>query len=93
MTDRIILKPTKEEAREIIWDDHEDFIIIKEEVIGKRRWSVYYQTIVKRKSDGLFFATSYSVGATEQQDEMPFEYSEPEFIQVFKTTKTVTVYE
>lgn len=84
---------TKEEARNIIYEDHEDYDVISDEIIDHRRWSVDHEVIIKRLSDEKFFQGNYSRGATESQDEEPFKYSEPEFTEVFLTTKTIQVYE
>ena len=40
-----------------------------------------------------FFSVIYSVGATEQQDEQAFEYSDAKFTEVFPVEKTITIYE
>ena len=74
---------TKEAAREIIGGDHE----------GYSRWSVSEHVIVKCISTGRYYQVDYSYGATEMQDEQPFEYDEPVFIEVKPTEKTITVYE
>ena len=36
------------------------------------RWSIYYKMVFSY--DGKYFMTKYSRGATEMQDEEPFEY-------------------
>ena len=84
---------TKEQAREIAWGDDPNLEIISERIIGRRRWSVDYEVIVKRCSDGKLFRDKYSVGATEGQDERPWEYTEPDFREVFPKEKTIVVYE
>lgn len=45
---------------------------IKEELIDKDRWMVCYRIIFKY--NGKFYETFYNVGATEMQDERPWEY-------------------
>lgn len=86
------LKLTRAEANGILWSDSEDFKIISNEIFEHTRWSVHHELIVQRISDGKFFRSYYSKGATEYQDEEPWEYAEPEFIEVFPTQVTVTVY-
>ena len=95
MSDRIREKliVTKEEARDIVCGDHDDYDVISNKIINLSRWNVRREVIIKRLSDGKFFKENYSEGATEHQDEIPFEYSEPEFTEVFLTTKTIQVYE
>lgn len=87
------IKFPKEEAREIIYGDHPDFETIKEQIVGQRRWCVEKKWIGKRK-DGKFFTVKYDEGATENQDEGPFEYDkEVVFTEVFAVEKTIVVYE
>ena len=68
MSDKIRekLNLTKEQAREITWGDSEDFEIISDQIISNTRWSIHHWIIVKRKSDGKYFADRYSLGATER---------------------------
>lgn len=87
------LKLTKQEGREIVWGDHPDYKTISDEIVDKSRWSVHYEITVKRLSDGKFFRETYSRGATEYQEERPFEYDDPDFTEVFPVEKKVIVYE
>lgn len=87
------LELTKEEAQDIIWGDHENFEVVEDEIVGDRRWSIDHRIVIQRVSDKKFFADTYSVGATEMQDEGPWEYSEPNFMEVFPVEKVITVYE
>lgn len=84
---------TKEQARDIIWGSNKDFIEIQDDIVEHRRWSVVHEIIVQRKSDGKYFKDNYNTGATENQDERPYEYTEPNFTEVFPVTKTYTDYE
>lgn len=91
--EKTILKLTPEEGRSIVWDDHDDFEKVETNIVDVTRWSVVYENIYKQKSNGKFFRTSYSVGATESQDEQPYEYvKEAVFTEVFPVEKLVTVY-
>lgn len=67
--------------------------IIKDNIIDHRRWSVDHRIIFER--DGKFYSTVYSVGATESQDESPWEFDGDmiDCIEVRKTTKTIEVWE
>lgn len=88
------LKLTPDEGRCIVWDDHDDFQTVETNIFDVTRWSIIYKDIYKQKSSGKFFKTSYSVGATEFQDEQPYEYvTEAVFEEVFPVEKLVTVYE
>lgn len=92
--ERETLEFTPEEGRNIIWGDTDDFKEISDEIVGTRRWSNDHEAVFQRISDGKFFSVSYSRGATESQDEKPFEYDkEAVFSEVFRVEKTVIVYE
>jgi hypothetical protein len=86
------LNLTSEQGRDII-DGHYNFAIIEDKIVGKRRWSTEYEIVVQRKSDGKYFKDGYRRGATESQDERPYEWSEPNFTEVFPVTKTYIDYE
>lgn len=66
---------------------------ISDRITGHRRWSIDHERIFE--NDGKFYKTNYSVGATESQDESPYENSpdEIECSEVRSVEKTVTVYE
>ena len=67
--------------------------IISDQIIENTRWSILHERIFKH--DGKFYQTIYSVGATEIQDESPYEYDgdEIECTEVRPVEKVVTVYE
>lgn len=63
---------------------------ISDEIVGTSRWSVQHEVIFKWK-DGKNYKTHYSVGATEQQDESPWEYeTEVNCVEVEQQQVTVT---
>lgn len=81
------------DALAAISGDHEDFDVIEEKVIGVSRWSIYYGATLQNKKDQKFYGVTYSTGATEMQDEYPFQYEdEVIFEEVFPVQKVVTVY-
>jgi hypothetical protein len=88
-----ILKLTPEEGRCIIYEDIEGFKIIKQDIMGKSRWSIVYEIVIQRLSDNKFFKSFYSKGATEYQDQLPYEYEKAIFEEVVPVEKTITVYE
>lgn len=45
---------------------------IKDTIIDNSRWSIIHEIVFEDK--GKFYMTTYSVGATESQDESPWEY-------------------
>lgn len=66
---------------------------IQKTIIDHSRWSVLYERVFEYV--GKLYCTHYSVGATEQQDEGPYEY-EPDEIEcqeVKPVEKLVIIYE
>lgn len=55
--------------------------IIKDELIDTSRWSLHYLMIFE--FDGKTYSVTYSRGATESQDEQPFEY-EGEYVDCYE---------
>lgn len=51
---------------------------VEETLVDTTRWSLLYELVFK--FSGKYYKTSYSVGATECQDESPFEY-DPDMIE------------
>jgi hypothetical protein len=85
---------TVEQARNMTWGDCEDtFEIASDTIVGKSRWSINHYLVIRRLSDNKFFADTYSVAATECQEERPWSYREPNFEEVFPVEKKVIVYE
>lgn len=79
---------TKEEAVDIL-DSGVD--IVSNEAVNRSRWSIIHALIFKK--DGKLYETYYSVGATESQDESPWEYDkEVECTEVEEYEKTVKAY-
>ncbi len=93
------MKIRKELAQKLVDpDDYEEeelegFKKVEDRQTSNSRWSINHTMVVEK--DGHFYRANYSVGATEQQDETPFEYDEDEieFKEVFAVQKTITVYE
>lgn len=90
--EREILTFTGDEANEIISGGHKDFNTIESEITGTSRWTIFKDIIVQRTSDGKFFESSYSFGATEMQDQSPYEYDEPVFGEVIPKEVVVIKY-
>ncbi len=82
-----------EEARGMFWGDEDEYKIVEDEIIDNRRWSIDHRLVIQRVSDGEFFAGHYSVGATEMQDERPWEYEDAVFHRVMPVKKVVVTYE
>ncbi len=62
---------------------HKDFLkneydlpwtALKDDIVDTSRWSIRHRIIFEH--NGKFYQTHYSVGATECQDESPWEYDD-----------------
>jgi hypothetical protein len=63
---------------------------VEDKIIGHGRWTVHHLAVFE--IDGRFYEARYSVGATENQEEMPWEYEkEITCIEVHKVTRMVEV--
>ncbi len=66
--------------------------VIEDKIVDNTRWSIVHDLVFK--FEGKFYTTNYSRGATEQQDERPWEYEEEVVCQeVRPVEKTIIVYE
>ena len=77
------------------WDDFDlNLKLIQEEIVYTSRWTIINERIYQNLDDNTYWQTNYSVGATECQDESPYEYDgdEIEFTQVFPKEVVTTVY-
>jgi len=80
------MKVSVEEARNIVYDDNEKFEKIEESIESTSRWSIYKTGIFEHLLTNKFYEISWSVGATESQDERPFEY-ETNDIELYEVEK------
>lgn len=66
------------------------FCAVEDKVVGNSRWSIQHE-IVFQDADGRFYQTTYSVGATEDQEEGPWEYDKlVDCVEVEKREVVVT---
>lgn len=87
------MKFKKEVLQELIDSGEFDGLkVIKDEVYDTSRWSILKQLVFSKEEK--FYMVCYSVGATEYQDEGPFEWSpnEIECTEVFPFEEVVIVY-
>lgn len=87
----------KDVLREVISDDaRESYCLerIENEIYDTSRWSNHYELIFRDTNGGHYWKTYYSVGATESQDEDPFEFEDGmiDCIQVEPVEVLVTQY-
>lgn len=80
----------RERMLAVLW--HDEGRVIKDEIYDTSRWSVHHELIFEL--DGGTYQTTYSVGATECQDERPWEYDGDliEVTPVHQIEKTVKVW-
>jgi hypothetical protein len=66
---------------------------VYDRITGHGRWTVHHERGFKH--EGKFYLTTYSVGATENQNVSPYEYEgdEVECAEVFPRERVVTMYE
>jgi hypothetical protein len=81
---------SREDARDLISGDYPNAKIIRDEITDKSRWSDSHSFVFEL--DGKYYEGGYYRGSTECQEERPFEYDEPEFVQVEPYEKTVIDY-
>lgn len=87
-----MIKLSREQSREIVYDDSEDFTIVYDKLVDESRWSLIHEIVIQHNETKKFYKTCYSVGATEMQDERPFEYGDPKWVEVIPKEVTITVY-
>jgi hypothetical protein len=80
---------TSAEMLEILWESND---VVEDRVIGNGRWSIEHEIVFKHEDK--FYRTTYSVGATESQDERPWEYQPIVTVtQVHQVERTVLKWE
>lgn len=72
------MKLTGKEARDIVWGDSDDWeeVINTVRAIDKSRWSIEKEGVFLHKPSNKYYKFYWQVGATEMQDEQPFEYED-----------------
>lgn len=83
---------SKEDLKDLVdFCEMENLEMVRDEILDTTRWSIINELIFKDKESGKLYRTNYSVGATECQDESPFEY-DPDYIECVEVKeKEVTV--
>ena len=92
MEREIIVFEDREEIAGIVhaYEQTDKWTVISNEITDQGRWTLQHEVILQRKSDGKFFITHYTVGATESQDHRSYEYDELVFYEV-KPVKVETI--
>ena len=79
-------------SKDTMLDILDSKFVISDEIVEHTRWSVVHEIIFKYEDK--FWQTYYSVGATESQEESPWEYDkEVGCFEVKPVEKMVVVYE
>lgn len=94
------MKIKKQLLQELIsgFHDCDRFEIVYDEICDTGRWSIHRECVIKDLTSGRFYDASYSEGATEMQDEEPFEYADTDengdigLREVFPYEETVVRY-
>ena len=81
---------TSKEGNEIVWNDHPDWTQVDGTEIMEDggRWSNCYNAVFFHKPSSTYYSLSWQQGATENQEEEPFEYNTPEPIEVVQKEVT-----
>lgn len=69
---------SKEEAEEIIWEDHEDWEMLRNtrNIICTSRWTKTYEAVFLHKPTQKHYQVEWNVGATEIQEGIDAFYSD-----------------
>lgn len=87
-----VINISKETMKLILWENLDNTEILVDDIIDNSRWSIMHLFIFKY-TDGKIYETTYSIGATESQDERPWEYEdEVECVEVEPYEKMVIDY-
>lgn len=85
------MKLSAEVAREVIYGDNEDWKEVTKSITSRSRWSIFYEGVFLHVPSNKHYWFNWSVGATEQQDEIPYEFDkEVEPVEVRPVEKVVT---
>ena len=63
-----MIKIPKEELLELLYGEE----VVEDTIIENSRWSILHNLVFRY--NGKVYETTYRVGATEQQDESPWEF-------------------
>lgn len=86
------VKFPREYMRDLLWGGAEGAKVVEDVLTGTGRWTINHRLTFEQ--NGVLYQTTYREGATECQDERPWEYvSEVECVVVRPVEKTVVVYE
>lgn len=77
---------SREMLLDLLYGDSDDLKIIERKIVDRKRWSLQYQLIFKDLLNNKHYLTHYWEGATEIQEQSPFE-GEPDMIECHEVEK------
>ena len=80
-------KFSKSALVDLLNEDSTDLEIVEDTIQDTSRWSIRYLLVFKEIASNKFYSVGYSRGATEYQDEGPFEF-DPEEIECYEVEPT-----
>ena len=86
---------SKEFLLNVLYGNNDSAKKISDTIVSHERWSVGYKLIFSTVEDPIrYYSVFYSIGATESQDECPFEYDKDPILccEVVPVKEVVTVY-
>ena len=89
------MKLTKEDGNAIVWGDHDGWEEVDGTVLREKegRWMLGCEGVFKHLESGKYYKFYWAEGATEDQECDPYEFDEPNPIEVHQVEKTVKVWE
>lgn len=88
------MRLTAAEARSVVWEEHKDWKpVTSPKMEAHDRWTIGYSCVFKYNPTGKLYKFCYQRGATERQEERPFEYDEYyDPVEVEEVEEVVKVY-
>ena len=65
---------TRELMRDIANNSTDEFDKVEDDIIDTGRWTVQHMMVFKEMATGKHYSSYFNRGATEYQDESPYEY-------------------
>ena len=90
---RATIKFPRKRALSILYRGDDAYKIVRNTLEDSTRWSLCYDLVIQNTADSRFWNAGYRQGATESQDEGPWEGdTEVTFTEVFPVEKVVIEY-
>ena len=72
------MKFKKQDLQDMVYDGDGPLRKVTSKITSTSRWSINHEVIFKDTATGKHYKSFFSVGATEMQDESPYEYANEE---------------